>query len=445
MSEWEKQIEENEVSEAQEYLQMGQVLMGAQKFKEAIQLFEKTLKDDPMDKIAYISKGIAHASIEEFGQAKECFKRCIMIDKNFADAYFQLGSMCFLEDDFQEGVKNYNQAIALGYHSADIYFNFALVYEERNEIDEAIRYYTKAANIDETVPDYVIRKATLQIMIEKYEEALQTLEKVRNRFPDSFEGYHLTAATYTMLEEYDKADAILKDALERFPDDMDIMFDRMRVLITKGDLENAVLLLADAKQRAFTAEQKKEILLNEAQIKGQQDKQDELDRLLLEALEIPEKTRFDSEIRYMLMVSYLVQKDFTNLQKIAKQVDKNETDDPYNMCGLYFEGVALKGMNDPECKKFFQNAVKYYRNISMKDPSRVDAYLFRAMCYKELGNYEKAMEAIDYMLLIQSENAQLHFIKGTLLRDQGNKAEAEQQFEEAKRLGLNKSFWEYVG
>lgn len=445
MSEKEFELEKEELSDAQEYLQMGQVLMGAEKYREAVGMFEKTLKDAPMDKIAYISKGIAHASLDEYAQAKECFKRCIMIDKNFADAYFQLGNINFLEDEFLEGVKNYNQAVALGYQSADLYFNLALVYEERNEVDEAIRYYTKAANIDETRPDYMIRKATLQILIQKYEEALQTLEKIRSRFPESFEGYHLTAAAYTMMEQYDQADDILQYALQMFPDDMELLFDRMRVLITKGDLENAALLLSDAKQRNCTPEEKKEILLNEAQIKGQQDRLEEANQLLLEALEIPEGEQFDSEIRYLLMTSYLVSKDFENMLKISKQADRQDTEDPYNLCGTYFEGVARKGLNMPDYRKFFQDAVKYYRGISMKDPSRVDAYLFRAMCYKELGNYEKAMESIDYMLLIQPDNGQIHYIKGNILKEQGQKSEAEKEYSEAKRLGLNKSFWEFAG
>ena len=368
-----------------------------------------------------------------------------MIDKNFADAYFQLGNMNFLADEFQEGLRNYNQAIALGYQSAELYFNLALVHEERNEVEEAIRYYAKAASIDETKPDYLIRKATLQILIQKYEEALQTLEKVRTIFPESFEGYHLTAAAYTMLQKYEAADAVLKDALEKFPDDMDILFDRMRVLITKGELEEAILLLADAKQRKCTPEEKKEILLNEAQIRGQQENMEETKRLLNEALAIREGEQFDPEIRYLLMTAYLIEKDFSNMLRIVNQVDYSDTADPYNLCGVYFEGIAKKGLHAEDTRETFQNGVKYYRSISMKDPSRVDAYLFRAMCYKELGNYEKAMESLDYMILIKPEDGQLHFIKGNLLNEQGRKEEAQKEYQEARRCGMNKTFWEFVG
>lgn len=55
MTEVEKELLDiNEGSEVQEYLQMGQVLIVSQKYKEAVRMFEKTLKDEPMDKIAHI-------------------------------------------------------------------------------------------------------------------------------------------------------------------------------------------------------------------------------------------------------------------------------------------------------------------------------------------------------------------------------------------------------
>ncbi len=432
-------------TDAHEYVQMGQVLLGVEKYQEATEMFDRALAEDPKNLEAYISKGIGHASLEQYDQARECFKRCIMIDKTFAEAYFQLGSIDFLEDHFREGLKNYNQAIALGYRSAGLYFNLALVYEERNEIDEAIRYYTKAASLDETVPDYVIRKATLQIVTKKYDEALQTLEKVRVLFPESFEGYHLTAAAYTLTGRYDEADEVLRGALEMFPDDKDILFDRMRVLVTKGDLEAAEAMLENAKDSQFTPAERKEILLNQAQIKGQQEKMDEANQMLLEALAIPEGEHLNSEIRYLLMISYLASGDYGHLREIAEQTDRSDTDDPYNLCGVYFEGAALKGLGE-DYRAYFQDAVKYYRDISMKEPSRIDAYLFRAMCYKELDDYEKALESLDYMLLLEPDDAKLHFIKGSILKEQGKDMDASnQEYAEAKRLGLNKRFWEFAG
>jgi len=434
-----------EFSEAAEYVQMGQVLVGSEHFEDAIILFDKALEMEPMNRDAYISKGIALANLEDFDSAKECFKRSIKIDKNFADAYYQLGNIDFLQDDFQEGLSNYNQAIALGYNDVSIYYNLALAYEDNGNIDEAIRYYTRAAAMDDTNPEYLIRKASLQIVVAKYEEALQTLERVINRFPDSFEGYHLSAAAYTLTERYDEADNLLQRALALFPDDTELLFDRIRILITKGDMQTAEMLIAKAKNENYTPEQMKEILLNEAKIKGQSENLSEMIELLERALQIPEGKDWDSEIRYFLMNAYLVNKEFDELKRIASQVNADDSMDPYNLCGKYYLCLAAKGLNASDYTKDFEDAVKYYRSISVNDPSRVDAYLFRAMCYRELQNYDKALESVDYVLLLQPDNAQLHYIKGNLLKDQGKNDEAQKEHDEAKKLGINPMYISLMG
>jgi len=53
-----------EVSLADEYVQQGQVLIGSEKFEEAVVYFDKALNEDPMHQVAYISKGVAKASLD---------------------------------------------------------------------------------------------------------------------------------------------------------------------------------------------------------------------------------------------------------------------------------------------------------------------------------------------------------------------------------------------
>lgn len=436
----ENKVEMTEVQiEAQEYLQMGQTLLGAEKPKEAVEMLNKALNCDPMNKITHITMGIAYAGMERYSEAKKSFNNAIKLDKTFADAFFQLGNVAFLEDDFSEGLNNYNQAIYFGYANAELYYNLGLVYEEREEYSEALRNYTKAITVNPNSPVYMVRKASLQIMIGKYEEALQTLEKLRINCPDSFDGYHLTAAVFTMLGEYEKADELLKHAQVMFPDDKDLIMDRIRVLVTKGDDQAALNILQDAKKMDCTAEEIKEIYLNEAKIYAQQENIEKSIEIFEKALELPDALDMNPEIRYYLMNAYMAVADYENLRKITKTVDRKDTVNAFNLCGVYFECVALKALDNEEYTKMYEKAIKYYRNISLDDPSRIDAYLFRAMCYKDLKKYEKAVETIDYVILIQPKNGQLHQIKGNILSEMGQKPEAQAEYEEAKKLGFDAS------
>jgi predicted negative regulator of RcsB-dependent stress response len=48
-------------------------------------------------------------------------------------------------------------------------------------------------------------------------------------------------------------------------------------------------------------------------------------------------------------------------------------------------------------------------------------------------------------LLLQPDSAELHQIKGNLFMDQGKKGEAQQEYSEAKRLGLSQNFADLIG
>lgn len=428
------QIINKEVSLAEEYIQQGQVLIGSEKFKEAVTYFDKALYEDPMNQVAYISKGVAKASLDLLDEAKECFSRAIMIKKDNPDPYVHLGNMFFMQDKFEEGLTNYNQAIALGYNDADLYYQLGIQYEERSELDLAIRNYTKAMHIDSLNPVYRIRKASVQLLMQQHQEALQTLEDLLKICPDSFDGYHLSAAAYTMLGDYEKADEVLAFAEILFPDDKDIIFDRIRILVTKGDLDVAVDKLTKMEEVAENSIDKKEIRLNLGKIVGQKDDLDSAICYFKEALESGVEESIDLEIRYLLMNSYLVNNNYKGILEQAEVLEKFSSDNVYSLCGKYYRAYALTKLGNDDGEKSYRDAIRFYRSISTSNPSRIDAYLFRAMCHKDISEFDKAVELVDYVMLIQPENGQLHVIKGNILKDMGKTVEAESEYQIAKGM-----------
>lgn len=430
--------ENRDATLAEEYVQQGQVLLGAEKYEEAIEYLDKALAEEPMNQAAYISKGIAQANLEALEEAKECFTRAIMIDKSNPDAYFHLGNMFFLQDKFDEALKNYNQAIAVGYKDADIYLHLGILYQEREDYEMAIRNYTKAIHLDEMNPIYRIRKASVQLLINQNHEALQTLDGLLKISPDSFEGYHLSAAAYTMLGDYDKADEVLAFAESLFPDDKEIIFDRVRVLVTKGDLDAAIDRLKKLNENIETPLEKKEILLNLAKIVGQKDDMEATIRYLKEALASGENEEQDAEIRYILMNSFMVQKQFNEVLEQTEALMKFGSESMYGLCATYYKAYALSQTKDKaESDKIYRDAIRFYRNISTNNPARVDAYLFRAMCHKDIGEFDEAIKMVDYVTLLQPNNGSLHVIKGNILKDKGDAEGAQKEYDLAKGMDSN--------
>ena len=74
---------------------------------------------------------------------------------------------------------------------------------------------------------------------------------------------------------------------------------------------------------------------------------------------------------------------------------------------------------------YYRQIIKNYRTVALDDPARIDAYLYRAMAYKDIQEYTKALEMVDYIALLQPDNADLHTIKAVIYTEMGLEKEAQ--------------------
>ena len=81
------------------------------------------------------------------------------------------------------------------------------------------------------------------------------------------------------------------------------------------------------------------------------------------------------------------------------------------------------------------------RDSTLSDPSALDLYLYRAMCLKELKDYEGAIKLLDFVEGLNNQIAEVYMLRADIYGSQGNKALAEQELAQAcklkPRLGVN--------
>ena len=77
-----------------------------------------------------------------------------------------------------------------------------------------------------------------------------------------------------------------------------------------------------------------------------------------------------------------------------------------------------------KAREAYHLAVRKCRTVSLSAPGAVDSYIFRALALKELGEYPKALELVDYVLLLAPESAEVHSAKAVILQDMGRAEEA---------------------
>lgn len=422
-----------EYSIAYEYNQQGQALLGVEKYDEAIEYFKKAEKEDPMLIDTYFNLGNAFAIMENYDEAEEYFKKTLLIDKTNPLSYFNLGNISFIQNDISKGIEYYNKAASYGYEDGEMYHNLGLVYEEMGNYTLAIRNYTKAIAKDPLRPDFRLRKAAIYIATNSYEEALETLEELNELFPDIFEGYHLRFEIYCVQEKYDEAEKIINHAKELFPEDVSILYDKVRLCNIKGEYDKALQMIDDAQEMEDYEYEKRNLVFEKAKIYAQkEDVQATIQ--LLESMKELEAGEYDYEARYFLMNAYLSSGNYEKVLENAEVLASHGQESQYGRTGIYYKPFSLKMLNRlDEAEKFYKEAKRILRLITIKEPGNIEAYLFRVLCYKDTGDFEKAIELIDYVLNLD-DNAEAYLIRSTIYKEQGEMVKAKEDYEKAKKI-----------
>ncbi len=65
-----------------------------------------------------------------------------------------------------------------------------------------------------------------------------------------------------------------------------------------------------------------------------------------------------------------------------------------------------------------------FRAECAKKPGQIELYMYRAMCHKELQEYQKAMDMIDYLLRAAPENGEVYLLRSQIYEELGEKEKA---------------------
>lgn len=427
-------MEDRELSQCIELNQQATMLMAVEKYNEAITYLEKAKELDPMEKETYLNLGNAYANLEDYEKAIDCFKKIILIDKKEPMAYFNLGNISFLIDEIEKGIEYYNKAIANGFEEGILYYNLGMVYEQIGNILFAIRNYSKAISKEPLNAEYRLKQIALYIVNDNLEEALEALKEFNQYCPDVFEGYHFAFQIYLSQGKYDEAESIINRAIELFPKDVSLFYDKIKLINIKGDSKKALEMIDQAEKMEGFEVEARNLSFEKAKIYAQKEDVDNSIKYLERCISY-EEGYTDYEVRFFLMNAYLAIENYEKVYENANSIAGDENGpSEYIMAAMYYKALSLKKLGkDEEATNYYKEISKLFRSITISNPQNMDAYMFRILCHKDLKEYDKALELIDYITLLKEDNAEVYAIKSSIYEELGKKEEARQALEIAKK------------
>jgi len=407
---------------AQEYNQQGKVLFSIEKYDKAIEMYKKAENEDPMFIDTYFNLGEAYVMIDNYDKAKESFSKVLLIDNKNGITYFHLGNVEFLQENNDKGREYYAKAVNNGYDDAQLYVNLANVAEEAGNNEEAIKNYNKAILRDKFRADAKLKKALIYINDNKYPEALQTLDNMIEYNPDIFEGHHYKALVNIEIGNYSEAEKTLVKAQALFPDDDGFVFDKIILLERQEKYDEALNLInvgyGDSKERNILLEKAK-ILLAKERIDDSAN--------LFEDIKNSEEI-FDDETRFYLINIYINTNKIEKALTCAQEIMTNAEENSFYFAAIYYNSLCLSKLGKiAEAKVAYEKALKTFRFASSANPGMLDLIIYRALCYKELKDYDKAFEMTNYLIAIDEDMGEAYLIRAEIYQELNeiDKAEAD--------------------
>ena len=414
-----------EYTEELELNEQSLLLIAKGKAEDAIRYLNKAKEINPNYLDTYINLGMAYASLENLDNAESNFRKAMLIDKNNPVIYFHLGNICFLRGNVEEGVAEYNKAIEKGFEDPQIYYNLGMVYEEINKFDMAIRNYSKAINKNKLEPQFRLRQIYAFINNDKFDEALVALEELSKYCPDIFDGYHLRFEIYFAKGEYDKAEKVIDNALELFPKDVSLFYDKIKVTNMLGNYEKALEMIEKAEGMEGFEIEERNLYIEKAKVYAQKEDVNTAIEYLEKAVSL-EDGQVDLDSRYILMNALLTVNNYEKLLAQAEIVSKvNDLESSIVLAAHYYKALCLKKLDrEEESNNYYKEIIRMYRDITIKNPMFLDAYMFRILCLKDIKEFTKALELIDYVLLLKEDSKEALSTKASIYKAMGEEDKA---------------------
>ena len=427
-------METNELrAQAQDLNNQGALLLENGKAQEARKKFDQAIELDPMLASSYENYGNLYMHLEEYENAKNSYKKAMLIEKS-GYREFLYGSACFMNDEPHEGIEHYNLAISANYDNDEMYYLMGMAYEHMNDDNMALRYYQRACAKNPSRPDYVIKKIHVLFALGMYEDAEEASDDLILLAPELFDSYHIKTHLMMINGKAEEAVSFAKEASEKFPEDPELVYDYAQALVEADRLDDALKVIINAKKMKYFSDAKREFLIFESRILAQQGNTQEAVKCCMQCVDDESDGQVDAEARFLLMNFYLDEADFERSLEQAEKLVAADQEDEFYYAALYYRAFCNAQLGNETAAALYKTANSIYRLAALNDPGNLDAYIYRAMCLRDMEEYSKALEILSFLTDLKIEIAEIHILKADVYQKMGKNALYEEEMKEAYRI-----------
>ncbi len=187
-------------------------------YEEAIESFQKAIKEDPKNARFHFNLGLAYGKSKQTVNATESLERAISLDSKYGKAHLALGNLNYNAGKLDVAAENYESAIRNGINDSEMLYILGNTYFYIENYDKAITMYKKASEKKPNDSDYIYNLGMAYIKSGKFNTAITKFEETINIDPKYVQAYYNIGLCYKDLEQYQKGLEVGEKLLKVDPD-----------------------------------------------------------------------------------------------------------------------------------------------------------------------------------------------------------------------------------
>jgi S1-C subfamily serine protease len=193
---------------AEAYLGLGMAYKEMGIYKKAVDSLKQYIALTPDNPMAYYELGLIYKEMEEYDKSIEALEKAVDLRYYFEDAYAALAEACKACKKYDQPIAGHRQTLAKKPDSFDAHYNLGAIYMKLMDYPKAIESFDRAAQINPKSFEALNNLGFSAVMSEQNNQAIKALEEAVKLKGDSARAHANLCLAYSKryLINNDKAD-----------------------------------------------------------------------------------------------------------------------------------------------------------------------------------------------------------------------------------------------
>jgi tetratricopeptide (TPR) repeat protein len=194
----------------------------------------------PLSAEKYLSRGGALLQESNYYLAFNDFDKAIKMDPANFMAYNMRGQLYALRGEVKKAMDDFNEAVILKPDNAIAYVQVASILKGMNDTNQSLAWYAKALQINPSMGEVYYKRGLLYFDLGNYQNAIMDFTRSISLKRELESSYFRRGKSYELLKQYDQAIADFYSALKEDPDDIKLMNEIGIVHLMSNNLDKAL-------------------------------------------------------------------------------------------------------------------------------------------------------------------------------------------------------------